>query len=139
MEKFNSEYCFVCGRENKDGFGLTFYKKGNHIETTVKIPGRFNGYKNIVHGGIVSTLLDEVMNWAAYALSKDRRYCVTAEMTMRFNKSIPVGKELLLWGEMVEDKKRMRICSGKILIENEVFATGTGKLIPVKDESLLKE
>jgi acyl-coenzyme A thioesterase PaaI-like protein len=139
MEKFNSKYCFVCGRENKDGFGLTFYKKGNHIETTVKIPGRFNGYKDIVHGGIISTLLDEVMNWTAYALSKNRRYCVTAEMTVRLKKSIPVGKELLLWGEMVEDKKRMRICQGKVLIGDEIFAIGMGKLVPVKDESLLKE
>lgn len=58
---------------------------------------------------------------------------------MRFNKSIPVGKELLLWGEMVEDKKRMRICSGKILIENEFFATGIGKLMPMENGSFLKE
>ena len=139
MERFNSRYCFVCGKENKGGFGLTFYKKGNHVETTVKVPQKFNGYKNIVHGGIVSTLLDEVINWAAYALSEERKYCVTAEMTVRFEKPIPVEKELLLWGEVVEDNKRMRICSGKILIEGEVFATGTGKLIPIKDASTIKE
>jgi hypothetical protein len=36
MEKFNSKYCFVCGRENKDGFGLTFYKKGNHYRNYSK-------------------------------------------------------------------------------------------------------
>jgi len=139
VEKFNSKYCFVCGKENKDGFGLTFYKKENHVESRIKISKRYNGYKNIVHGGIISTLLDEVMNWAAYALSKERKYCVTAEMTVRLKKPIPVEKELLLWGKMVEDKKKMRICQGKVLMGDEVFAIGMGKFLPLKDESPLKE
>ena len=59
----DNNYCFACGKENPDGLQLEFKysEDGSKVETTYIPPEKFQGWKGIVHGGIITTLLDEIM------------------------------------------------------------------------------
>jgi hypothetical protein len=57
----NSSTCFVCGVDNQQGLGLSFYETSpTTVETTAVIPGHLQGYPGLAHGGIVTALLDEI-------------------------------------------------------------------------------
>lgn len=96
----NSKFCFVCGLENSHGLQLSFYQdqEGQVLCETV-VPERFQGYPGVVHGGIVASILDEVAMRAA--MVKDHnRFMVTARMTLRYRKQVPVEQPLTMVGRM---------------------------------------
>ncbi|HSQ59356.1 MAG TPA: PaaI family thioesterase, partial [Acidobacteriota bacterium] len=55
-------YCFCCGPENPIGLKLTFEETSEGRMRTLWTPRKeHQGFKDIVHGGLVATVLDEVM------------------------------------------------------------------------------
>ena len=74
-EVLKYSHCFVCGEKNDSGLKARFYYDGKQAASEVYAREQFEGYRGIYHGGIVSTLLDEVMIEAILALD---RYAVTA-------------------------------------------------------------
>ena len=79
----DNNYCFACGSKNPDGLKLEFKYSddGSKAETTYIPPEKFQGWKGIVHGGIITTLLDELM--AKAAINKGYQI-LTGEITTRF-------------------------------------------------------
>jgi len=79
----DNNYCFACGKENPDGLQLEFKYSddGSKVETTYIPPEKFQGWKGIVHGGIITTLLDEIM---AKTAIKNGYQVLTGEITTRF-------------------------------------------------------
>lgn len=97
---------------------------------------RHIGFKNTVHGGIVASLLDEVMVWATTLHSRQFAYC--AELSVRFLQPIVPGIEVTAQAELVENR-RNRIFLAKGEVRNPAgaaMATSTGKYIPVKNARL---
>lgn len=81
-------HCFACGRNNPSGLGLDFRHDGGKV-TAVFMPAKAHqGFKDIVHGGIITTALDEAMMKAV--LSRGIQ-AVTAEITVRFIRPLHVG------------------------------------------------
>ncbi len=118
------ENCFVCGRRPGD-LGVEFYADGAGARAEFVPDARWQGYPGIVHGGILSALLDEVMYKAVFAAGK---VTVTAELVVRFRAPAPVGARLLLKGEVVEDRGKIVRARGEIrLAGGEVVATGEAK------------
>ncbi len=131
--------CFVCGDDNRCGLKAKFYSDGNQVVTELTAQRDFEGYQDIYHGGIIATVLDEVM---VKAILADQRYAVTAEMTVRFFKPVPVGEKLRFVGKIVKTRGRMFITESEATGEDgTVFARATGKYIeargPLK-QSLVK-
>jgi len=62
--------CFGCGSENHSGLRMTFETNGSQIRSRLTVPSRFRGWSKLVHGGVISTILDETMSWAAIILTK---------------------------------------------------------------------
>ena len=54
--------CFACGTENPIGLNLQFYSEGSAVCTEISLNKVYEGWEGIAHGGIVSTLLDEVVD-----------------------------------------------------------------------------
>ena len=78
---FADHNCFACGRENPIGMGLHI-ELGQGTARTVWTAGDdFVGWSDKVHGGIIATLLDEVMAWAPSSFDS---WAVTAEMRVRY-------------------------------------------------------
>ena len=122
-------YCFVCGPKNPIGLKLDFSLDGE-VMTTEFIPRKeHQGYMDIVHGGIISTLLDEIMVKLAIALGMP---AVTAQMDIRLRKSAKVGKRLTFSAEILEDTSKLLITKAKAVTDDgEVVAESTAKLVRI--------
>lgn len=110
----NSKHCFVCGLENVHGLQLSFYQDedGQVIAETV-VPERFEGYPGVVHGGIVASILDEVAMRAAM-VDDPNRFMVTARMTLRYRKQVPVEQPLTMVGHLERGAGSRKTARGEI-------------------------
>ncbi|MBE0467611.1 MAG: PaaI family thioesterase [Candidatus Desulforudis sp.] len=123
--------CFACSPDNPIGLKLVFEDDGVVCRTRFT-PGLVHqGWNGRIHGGILSTLLDEAM---AQLLYRRRETAVTAELTVRFKRSAPVGRELLVEarqaaarGRLVEVKAQARFTDGTVV------ATAGAKFLKVRD------
>jgi uncharacterized protein (TIGR00369 family) len=122
-------YCFVCGPNNPIGLKLDFSLDGE-VMTTEFIPRKeHQGYKNIVHGGIISTLLDEIMVKLAIELGMP---AVTAQMDIRLRKSARVGEKLIFSAEILEDTSKLLLTHAKAVTDNgEIVAEAKAKLVRI--------
>jgi uncharacterized protein (TIGR00369 family) len=119
--------CFVCGDKNPEGLRIRFFTDGDDAVAECTADAKFQGFKGIYHGGLVSTLLDEIMVKAVLAR---RRYAMTVEMSVRFKKAVKVGQQLRLVGRITRERGRVFETEGEILGSNgEIFATATGKYL----------
>jgi acyl-coenzyme A thioesterase PaaI-like protein len=121
--------CFVCGQDNVIGLNLDFHSGGEVTRTKWLPDNRHEGYKGIVHGGLLAAVLDEVMIKAA--LAKDIR-CVTASMEVKYKAPAEVGDELQFEGRMTEQKGRIILTIGSVRnSKGVVVAQATGKYMTV--------
>lgn len=98
--------CFACGAENPFGLQMTFESSGDRLRSTLTVKPRFRGWSNLVHGGILSTILDETMSWTAIYLTE--RFILTKGMNVAFKKPVRVGTPLFMSGyikERLSDRK----------------------------------
>ncbi|HET7011680.1 MAG TPA: PaaI family thioesterase [Anaerolineales bacterium] len=114
----NSLHCFVCGVDNREGFGLAFYETGpDVVEAEVVVPPKFEGYPGIAHGGIIAALLDEI-TWRASVIGQPKRLVVTGRLDMRLRKPVPVGSHLRLRGRLLRRKSHTAIAHGEVLLDS---------------------
>jgi acyl-coenzyme A thioesterase PaaI-like protein len=64
IKKLQGHNCFACGTANPIGLNLQFYRFGDAVYSDITLGKNHEGWENVAHGGIVSTLLDEVMSWS---------------------------------------------------------------------------
>lgn len=98
--------CFVCGKGNAQGLRLDFAfdEAAGTLETTWVPSEVYQGYEGVLHGGVLSTLLDETVGKLSVLLGKP---AVTAEMTVRFVKPVPTGSSLTVRGRMTGESRRV--------------------------------
>lgn len=124
--------CFVCGESNPLGMKLRFETDGRVVQSHLVLMPEHIGFKGTIHGGILSTILDEVMVWACAVQTKRFAFC--GELAVRFLHPARPGEEALVVGELVtnrrnklfEAKAELRQATGKIL------ASATGKYLPIQ-------
>lgn len=110
----NSRQCFVCGVENPVGLRLAFYETApGEVTAEVTLPERYQGYPGVVHGGIVASMLDEVVGRAAMN-GEPWRFMVTARLDLRYRKPVPVGKPLRLVGRLGRRRGRLATSRGEV-------------------------
>ncbi len=127
--------CFVCGENNPDGLKLNFEvdREKQRLKTTFVAPPKFQGYDGIVHGGILSTLLDEAMAKLSFELGYDT---VTATLEIRFKNPAPILEPLEVYGEIVEVKPRLVKARARIIKKDgTVLAVGTSTLLRQKPKT----
>lgn len=126
--------CFVCGESNPFGMKLRFETDERIVQTRFTLRAEYAGFKGVVHGGIISTLLDEIMVWACAVQTKRFGYC--AELTVRFLKPLRPGEEVVARGELIANR-RDKIFEAKAELRNaagEIAATSAAKYLPVKSK-----
>jgi uncharacterized protein (TIGR00369 family) len=96
--------CFACGTRNPQGLGLRFRFDSREVAADVTFGQAFQGYRGIVHGGLISTVLDEAM---VTLLSKLGVLAVTAELTVRFVAPARVGEPFRVTARLVEKRGRI--------------------------------
>ena len=101
--------CFVCGPHNAIGLRVKFQLDGDVCRGEFT-PGRDHcGYDGITHGGILFSLLDDVMaNW----LYLKGLRCFTAKCEIRYRNPLPVGCRVLLAGKSLKRKRNVVVMEG---------------------------
>ena len=118
-------YCFGCGRQNPHGLKLTFFANDAGEVWTDWHPVRENeGFTGMAHGGMISTVLDEVMGWAVY---HQKIWAVTGKLSVSFRKPVAIGEPTRATARITEEHGRKlkltadlrRISDGQLLAEAE--------------------
>ncbi len=127
--------CFVCGEDNPYGLHLRLRIESGRVFLDYTPREADLGYKHIVHGGIMVTLLDEAMTWAAIVAA--RRVCVAAELVTRLRKPVQVGQPLRVEGWVTRGTSRLILTEGRILnAEGQALLTAQGKYMPMPREQI---
>jgi uncharacterized protein (TIGR00369 family) len=104
--------CFACGELNEIGLHLKLNLEPERCWTELVMPRRFEGWEGIVHGGILCTILDEVMAWA---LVVHDNWGVTARLNIDFRQPVTVGQSIRAEGWITEAKRRIQVTAGRIV------------------------
>ncbi len=124
--------CFVCGLQNAGGLKARFLFDGTQAFTEMTASEQFEGYQGIYHGGILATLLDEVMIKAILARGI---FAVTAELTVRFKRPVTTGDRIRFSGKVTSVKGRLYATEGEAVGDDErPYATATGLYMEAKPE-----
>jgi uncharacterized protein (TIGR00369 family) len=131
--EFSPHNCFACGTLNVSGIGLVHHVEPGRSWTELTLDRRFEGWEGIVHGGIVSTILDEVMAWS---LVGQDSWGVTARMSVEFRRPVEVGTPIRADGWVTRDRRRIVHTAGRIVDSStgEELATGTGLYVAADAE-----
>jgi uncharacterized protein (TIGR00369 family) len=126
----NDRHCFCCGPDNEHGLHLAIaYPVKGTAEAALLVDARFAGWKGITHGGLLATVLDELM---AHACISTGAMAVTAEMTTRFHKAVPVGSRVRITGAVTAERGRVITTEGKLFDgEGTLAAEATARFIKV--------
>ena len=131
--------CFVCGDANPGGMRLVFDRDvaRRRIVGTFSLGPAYQGGAGFLHGGIIATLLDEVMSKVS-RLSDVRT--VTAELRVEYLKPIRVGEELLVEGFSTRREGRQLYHEGEIRNRaGELLARGQGRFVVVDPDWAAKQ
>jgi uncharacterized protein (TIGR00369 family) len=129
----HTRWCFVCGESNPMGLNLRSETDGRIVQLHFVPRAEHIGFARTVHGGIVATLLDEVMVWACAVQTKRFAFC--AELNVRYVLPVRPNEPTLATAELVANR-RGRIFEAKAELRTEsgtVLATATGNYLPIKD------
>jgi uncharacterized protein (TIGR00369 family) len=127
----DDQHCFLCGHKNAHGLQLDFVGDGETLRASWVAEKRFQGYAEVLHGGIISAVLDEVMINLPWKLH--HAPVTTAELSVRFLRPAPIGTELHFVAYVVEAGKRLwRLRSECRDVEGTLYAEATAKAMPIK-------
>ena len=136
---FADHNCFACGGTNAIGMRLRI-ELGEGSASTEWLPGDdFVGWTDKVHGGIVATLLDEVMAWAPSTFDS---WAVTTELTVRYRSPAAPGEALVAHGRVASRRRRIYEVTGEVrTLDGRLVAEGRGTYLgaPPSQKRTLKE
>ncbi len=135
----NSQKCFVCGVSNPVGLKIRFYNVGSgEIEARVVLQDQYQGYPGIAHGGIVATILDEIMGRSILSIDPDRMM-FTGKMELRYRQHVPLGEEILFRGRVIKDRRRAAQVAGEaILSDGTVAVEANATVIQIPPEEVFE-
>jgi acyl-coenzyme A thioesterase PaaI-like protein len=130
---FEPHNCFACGTLNTGGLHLDLHVDGERCWTDLEIPERFQGWDEIAHGGIVATILDEVMAWS---LVDADNWGLTARLTVAFKRPVPLGRPIHVEGWITESRRRVITTAGRMVAggSGEVLATAEALYVAATDD-----
>jgi uncharacterized protein (TIGR00369 family) len=123
--------CFVCGRDNPLGLRLSSFVDTDtgQVQTTFTPLPQHIGFDQIIHGGILATLLDELMVWAAIWASG--KACVAGELSLRFLQKATPNQSLKAVGTIARNRSRLIETTGELFDGEKLICTATAKYVPM--------
>ena len=123
--------CFVCGVDNPIGMRLTFHQEEDAYVTTFIADAGYQGYQGVIHGGILATVLDEVM--ARYVWEQEGP-AATARLEIHYRHPAPVGQPITVRG-WIRAKHRggraVETAATASLADGTTLAEATGLIVRI--------
>ncbi|MDD8031588.1 MAG: PaaI family thioesterase [Acidobacteriota bacterium] len=130
----NYRGCFVCGQDNPAGLKLNFHfdPKSQKARTEFISGRQYEGYRGIIHGGIVSAVLDEVM---IKAILSREILVVTSKLDVKFSRPAVVGEKLRFEGWITGQKGKAFFTEGQVInSKGQVVTEAKGIYLKVEGE-----
>lgn len=125
--------CFVCGETRLGRLGVRFKVVNGTVRAVFTPAEKHVGFPGIVHGGIITALLDEAMVWAIYATTG--QFALSNEITVRFIRPLPVGQTVEVVGYLIRRQKRIMEVASEIHDEQAIiYARAWGRFFLAPDE-----
>jgi uncharacterized protein (TIGR00369 family) len=117
LEGYN---CFGCSSKNHLGLQMEFFEDGEYIMSNWTPKQHLAGYGNVLHGGIQSTILDEIASWLVY--TKVKTAGVTASLNVRYKNTVFTNKgNLTVRAKLIDQNKKFATIHAELLDhENKV-------------------
>ncbi len=129
--------CYVCGQKNPNGLQMRFFVEGEAVKTEFTPKENQLGYPGVVHGGIVSAIMDEIMGWPMSVLH--RRLGVTTQLQIRFLKPVKFGQTYLVSAHTVDADRKLWKGRGEICdAQGTLYVEGAGMYMPFSAEDTQK-
>ena len=127
--------CFVCGRDNPIGFHVHFFEDAKGcVRANVAPRAEHQGYPGVMHGGLVTALLDEIIGRTAIA---QNMWCMTAKLNVRFRQPVPIGEPIQLKGEITRKTNRVVEGRGEVRLEDgTLLAEASGTMMKIPESRL---
>ena len=128
--------CFACGSRNSSGLRLRFKHDQDRIVTEYVPTPNHQGFPGYLHGGVISTLLDEVMSRVSLL---DNRWTMTARMDVRYRKPILMHQHVKAYAKLRNEHRGVFEVTGWVeLPDGSTAAEAKGTFVPVKAEALAR-
>jgi uncharacterized protein (TIGR00369 family) len=137
----NSRGCFLCGLENDASLKMTWYEdhQKQRVRSTVTVPDHFNGYPGVVHGGIVSAILDETAGRSVMLNSGEDALMVALKLEVTFRRPTPTNTPLTVIGWVIKQTASRAQVAGEIrLPDGTLTAECKAIVVPPPKEILDK-
>jgi acyl-coenzyme A thioesterase PaaI-like protein len=133
--EFEPHHCFACGDLNEHGLHLQLHTSPEGSWAEVTLDPKFQGWDAVAHGGIVCTILDEVMAWSVIGRGT---WGVTARLNVAFRRPIPTGRPIRAEGWVLQQHRRANRTAGRLLdaATGEVLATSEGTFVALPSNDL---
>jgi len=130
--------CFGCGAANPNGLQMEFYGGSSMVYSELKVRDYMAGWNGVIHGGILSAMLDEVMGWGAIFLTE--RFILTRSMTITYHKPTFIHENLRAEAEVdTRVSEREVIMKGRIInSKGEVSVSSVGSFALFNSEQIKK-
>ncbi len=123
-------HCLVCGEDNPIGLRARCYKVGDTVQLSWTTRLEHSGWSNVMHGGFIATVLDEVMTWAAILGSE--KPCFAADFNVRVLETLGADVSCLAAGRLVQARRRVFDVEGWVEDDaGRIYARGSGRYMPV--------
>ncbi len=136
---FADHNCFACGAANRIGMHLQIELGDGEARTEWTAGDDHVGWEDKVHGGLLATLLDEVMAWAPSSFDS---WAVTAEMTIRYRTPANPGERLVATGRVISRRRRIYHVHGEVRgADGRIIAEADGRFLGASpsEKAALKE
>ncbi len=123
-----ANHCFVCGPSNPIGLHVHFRLEDDVCRAEFTPGEHHGGFREVTHGGIVFSLLDDVMaNW----LWLQGEHAFTAKADIRYRDELPLGTPVTLESRCIKRKGRLALMEGVIAgaADGKVYAEATGSFM----------
>jgi acyl-coenzyme A thioesterase PaaI-like protein len=135
-----SRMCFVCGESNSAGVHVRFYEQEDgSILARFTGADHHQGYPGRMHGGVITAVMDETMGRAIMTNHGDAIWGVTAELSLRFRRPVPLEVELTAVGRIDNEKSRVFEGSGELYLPDGSVAVEASGLYVKLDISRIGE
>lgn len=111
LEGYN---CFGCSPNNHIGLQMEFYEDGDYVVSDWVPKKHLAGYGNILHGGIQSTILDEIASWVVSV--KVKTAGVTATLNVKYKNTVFTDKgKLTIRAKLVDQNRKFATIHAELL------------------------
>ena len=119
--------CMVCSPSSKGGLGLQFdVSKDGSVQATFNCDKVFEGYANVLHGGLISCIIDGAMTNCMFAHG---HVAVTAELNVRFQDSVVIGEPATVRAWIDRSRPRLHVLKAEVVQNQQVKVTAVGKFM----------